>query len=177
MERAAGALSLTGTAPVCRDALTRGAALLCLLWGKVASAEGGALDGTYITVGPVAGATRVAGEWTSSVGLEISVARVTETAFPAAWGVAGGGVSYTSRPGGRLWLEAEGALYEPLPLPVGLALGVTTEVDAVRPPRWGAQGTLWLLAGFVPYARVGAVEENGVFVELGVMLKIPARRF
>lgn len=157
--------------------LTWAAAIAAAMWGKVAFAAEGTLDGVYITIGPVAGATRVEGDWTTSVGLEISVARVTETRFPAALGVAGGGVSYASRPGGRLWLEAEGALYEPLPFPIGLAAGATAEVDPVRPPRWGAQGTLWLFAGFVPYARVGTVAENGAFVELGVMLKIPAKRF
>jgi hypothetical protein len=156
----------------------RAVAILGFMWGNVALADdAGTLDGTYVTIGPVAAATRVEGEWTSSVGLELSVARVDERRFPAAWGIAGGGVSYASRPGGRLWLEAEGALYRPLPFPVGVAAGVTAEVDATRPPRWGAQGTLWFLAGFVPYARVGAVEESGHFVELGVMLKIPARRF
>lgn len=159
----------------------RAIAVAALVWGKVASAAAdpnpGTLDGVYITIGPVAGATRVEREWTSAVGLEISVARVTETRFPAALGVAGGGVSYSSRPGGRLWLEAEGAVYEPLPFPVGLAAGIATEVDPVRPPRWGAQGTLWIFAGFVPYARVGAVAESGAFIELGVMLKIPAKRF
>lgn len=152
---------------------------LALLWVVVAHADEppGSLDGVYITVGPVAAAARVEGMWHSAVGLEISIARVTEHQFPAVLGVAGGGVSYAGRDGGRLWLEAEGALYDPLPLAVGLAAGVTAEVDAVRPARLGAQATLWFLGGLVPYARVGAVRESGAFVELGVMLKIPAKRF
>jgi hypothetical protein len=148
------------------------------VWADVALAkDADSLDGIYLTIGPVAAAARVASEWVSAVGLELSVARVTERAFPAAWGVAGGGVSYGGRAGGRLWLEAEAAIYEPLPVPIGVSLGAAAEVDAVRPPRWGAQATLWFCAGFVPYLRAGSVAETGRFVEVGIMLKIPARRF
>jgi hypothetical protein len=135
------------------------------------------LDGTYVTIGPVAAGARVEGEWLSAVGLEVSVVRVTEKVLPAALGICGGGVSYAGRRGGRLWIEAEGAIAAPLPFPIGLGLGATAEVDRVLPARLGGQATLWFLAGFVPFVRGGVVSKSGAFVEVGVMLKIPARRF
>ncbi len=133
------------------------------------------LDGTYVMIGPVAAAAFVADEWVSAVGGELSVVNVVESRFPAAMGLTAGGVSYAGRPGGRLWLEAEVATGAPVP--VGLGLGVATEVDPVRPYRAGAQATLWIFTGIVPFVRAGAVRETGVFFEAGVMLKIPARRF
>jgi hypothetical protein len=113
----------------------------------------------------------------SAVGLEVSVVRVTETALPGAIGVDAGGVSFAGRRGGRLWLEVEAAVADPLPFPIGLAAGVAAQVDRDDPMKLGAQATLWFLAGLVPYVRIGAVERAGGFLELGVMLKIPARRF
>ncbi len=133
-------------------------------------------DGLWITLGPVGGASRIDGEWYSSVGGELSVLGLWRHGFPALVGLAGGGVSYQERPGGRIWLDAEVAMNEPLPFAIGLAVGAVTEVDAIRHPRFGVQGTLWVFAGVVPYARVGRLEESGTFLELGLMIKIPVRR-
>jgi hypothetical protein len=149
--------------------------VVLLLGDGLARAQ--SLDGTYVTIGPVAGGARVEGEWLSAVGLELSLVRVTETALPGALGVCAGGVSYAGRKGGRLWLEVEAALAAPLPFPIGLGAGAAAEVDRIEPARLGGQATLWFLAGFVPYVRAGAVERSGAFIEAGVMLKIPARRF
>jgi hypothetical protein len=134
-------------------------------------------DGVYATVGPVASAVRVADDWFSGYGLELSVVRVREQQFPVAIGLAGGGISYAGRAGGRLWLEAETAVEKPLPFGLGLGLGAAAEIDPVRPPRLGVEATLWAFVGIVPYVRVGALQETGAFVELGVMIKIPAHRF
>ncbi|MBI4511354.1 MAG: hypothetical protein HY698_17105 [Deltaproteobacteria bacterium] len=135
------------------------------------------LDGLYISAGPVLAGLHADGAWTSSVGVELSLVRVTERSVPAAMGLAAGGVGYTQRDGGRLWLEAELAIAQALPFAVGLGLGGTVEADPVRPPRWGAQGTVWIMAGVIPYVRVGALPTTGLFVEAGVMLKVPAMRF
>lgn len=150
-----------------------------LLLASLASSRAAAqsLDGTYVTLGPVAAGARVEGDWVSAVGLELSVARVREQDFPGALGVCAGGVSYGGRRGGRLWLEGEAAIAAPLPFPVGLSAGLTAEVDRVLPARIGGEATLWFLAGLVPYVRTGAVSRSGVFFEAGVMFKIPARRW
>jgi hypothetical protein len=131
-------------------------------------------DGLYVTAGPLAGGTRLEGEWTSGIGLELSVVSLHERALPAAWGVCGGWFSYTSQPGGRIWLEAEVALARPIPF--GLGVGPALEVDKIRPPRFGVQGTLWVFAGVVPYLRAGVLQERGVFGELGIMVKLPLPR-
>jgi hypothetical protein len=149
---------------------------LLVAWPRASRAElpsPADLDGWYITIGPVAAATRVAGSWWSAVGLEASVVRVAEASLPAAFGVATGGVSYAGRAGGRLWLEAELAVGPPVP--AGLGVGVVAEVDPVAPPRPGAEATLWVYAGLVPYVRVGTVETTGAFLEAGVMVKLPIR--
>lgn len=133
------------------------------------------LDGWYLTLGPVATAISIENSWDGAAGGEVSVVRVAERRIPAAVGMALGGVSYSERKGGRLWLDAELAFSRHLPVAVGLGLGVTAEVDPVRPPRWGAQGTLWVFAGIIPFVRVGTVEEAGAFFEVGLMLKIPVK--
>jgi hypothetical protein len=136
----------------------------------------GDLDGIYVTLGPVAAGTYVDDVFTMAAGLELSVVRVTEHRIPAALGISGGGLSYGARQGGRLWAEVEAALADPLPFGLGLSVGVGAEVDPVRRPRMGAQGTLWLFAGVVPYLRLGTLAEVGTFVEAGIMLKLPALR-
>jgi hypothetical protein len=133
------------------------------------------LDGTYLTIGPVGAAARVGAAWVSAVGLELSVVNVSERRLPVALGGTVGGVSYAGRAGGRFWIEGELALGGPLPL--GLGVGPAVEVDRVRPFRPGGQATIWIFVGIVPYARVGALRDTGLFFEAGAMLKIPARRF
>ena len=135
------------------------------------------LDARYLTGGPVGGAIHVEGAWVSGVGLEASFVDIHEHAFPAAIGAAAGGVAYAGRDGGRLWLEAEVAVKRPLPVAVGLGAGPAVEVDAVRPPRWGGEATLWVFAGVVPYVRAGWLQETGTFGELGLMIKLPVARF
>jgi hypothetical protein len=166
------------TAPARLRALKPVACFLVLLAAAPARAgEPRPLDGIWITLGPVAAAARVEDEWHSAVGAELSVARVRESALPAAIGVCAGGVRYTGRRGSRFWLEGELGLASPLPFPIGIAAGGAVQIDPVEPPRFGGQATLWFLAGVVPFVRAGAVERSGAFVEVGLMLKIPVRRF
>jgi hypothetical protein len=164
-------------------------ALAGALLGVLLTAEGGTahaqkaprspanLDGLYVTIGPIGAATRVEDEWLSAAGGELSVVYVRERCLPAAVGVDAGGISFAGRAGGRIWAEAEVAIGRPLPVGIGVSAGLVAEVDANRPPRYGWQGTIWVFAGIIPYFRVGSVEESGGFVELGLMIKIPARRF
>ena len=86
----------------------------------------------------------------------------------------GGWYSYTEQRGGKIWLEAEAALRTPVP--IGLGVGPVAEVDRIRPPRFGVQATLWVMAGVVPYVRVGTLQERGGFLELGLMIKLPLPR-
>jgi hypothetical protein len=151
-------------------------ALAAVVWSGVGYAEPPTpadLDGWYLTIGPVGAASRVADQWWSAFGLELSVVRVAEHALPAALGLAGGGVSYAGRRGGRLWLEAEIGVARPLP--IGLGVGLAAEVDPVEPPRLGVEATLWAYGGLVPYVRVGTVKTTGTFVEAGAMIKVPVR--
>ena len=131
-------------------------------------------DGLYVTAGPLGGGTRIEGEWTSGIGLEVSVVSLREQQLPALLGVCGGWYSYTEQPGGRIWLEAEAALGRPVP--IGLGVGAVAEVDRIRPPRFGVQATLWVMAGVVPYVRVGTLQERGGFLEVGLMIKLPLPR-
>ncbi len=133
------------------------------------------LDGWYVTVGPLGAAVDVAGQWISAAGGELSVAQLAEARIPAVLGVCAGGVSYGSRAGGRLWLEAEVGLERPLPFALGIGIGAAAEVATVGPTRLGAQATLWAIGGLVPYVRVGALETTGGFFEAGVMFKVPIR--
>ena len=130
-------------------------------------------DGWHVTLGPIAGAAQLQDRWLSAVGGEISVVRLRQEQVPALYGIAGGGVSYGGRNGGRLWLEAETAIARPLPL--GLGVGAAVEVDRVVPPRPGFQATLWVFAGVIPYVRAGFVEKTGPYAELGIMFKVPIR--
>lgn len=133
------------------------------------------LSGWYVSLGPVGAAVRIQDNWFAAAGAEVSLVRIRQDRVPAMFGLAAGGVSYASRDGGRLWLELETAVDQPLPVAIGLGAGVTAEADPVLRWRWGGQATLWVFAGVIPYARVGAVEEYGAFVELGIMLKMPVK--
>jgi hypothetical protein len=135
------------------------------------------LDGIHLTIGPTISAVHIGEEWTPAAGLEVSVISVQEDCRPAAFGFAFGGLSYTDRDGGRLWLEAEAAVKRPLPVALGFGLGAAAEVDPVRDARFGVQGTLWVFAGVIPYLRAGTLDLEGRFVEAGVMLKIPVLRY
>ncbi len=145
--------------------------LAALFFGAVVHAE--PLDGLVLSLGPVGAAVRVRDQWTSAAGAEASLLRIRERDLPAAVGVSFGGLGYTDRRGGRFWLEAEAGINAPMVF--GLALGTTADVQPDGRFRVGAQATLWILAGVVPYARIGTIAELGPFVEAGIMIKLPVR--
>jgi hypothetical protein len=133
------------------------------------------LDGHYLTIGPVAAAAWAQDSWVSAVGAEVSWIRLREHRMPAAYGLAVGGVRFGDRDGARFWLELEFAVKRPLPFALGLSAGLTLDLPGADPPRYGAQGTLWVFAGVIPYLRIGSVMETGTFVEAGLMIKLPVK--
>jgi hypothetical protein len=132
------------------------------------------LDGTYLTIGPVAGGLVIQDSWNSAVGAELSLVRLREQRVPALYGVALGAVVFDDRPGTRAWAEAELAV-DRFPVKFGVSGGLAVEFDRTLPPHFGAQATLWVFAGIVPYVRIGALEESGGFFEAGVMIKVPVK--
>ncbi len=140
------------------------------------------LDGTYLTLGPVAGALAIENSWNSAVGAELSIVRLREGHLPALLGVSLGAVVFDDRMGTRTWAELEVGFDNLLGWRLGrfapkfgLSGGLAVEFDRVRPPRLGAQGTFWIFAGIVPYVRIGTLEEVGTFFEAGVMIKVPVK--
>jgi hypothetical protein len=132
------------------------------------------LDGTYLTAGPLAAAVASDVGWNAAVGAELSLVHLRERHFPALLGLSVGGLVFDSRPGLRSWAELELAT-DALPVKLGLSAGLAAQFDRVAPPHYGAQATVWLFAGVVPYVRVGTLEELGSYFELGVMIKIPVK--
>jgi hypothetical protein len=134
------------------------------------------LDGVYLSLGPTGGAVHTQEGWDSSFGGEISLVRVRERDALGALGLGLGGIRFTATDRGRLWADVQLGSRRPLGLGAGLSAGVTTEIDAVIPPRWGAQATLWMFLGVIPYVRVGTVQQSGLFVDLGVKIALPVFR-
>jgi hypothetical protein len=135
--------------------------------------QAGTLDGTYVAVGPVGAAVRIAGGWDAAFGGELSLARVQERRPLAGFGLTLGAATYTERSGGRLWADLQAATRWLGPA-VGAGLGPVLEIDDLRPPRWGAQVSLWVYVGVIPYLRLGHLETTGTFLEVGLRVPLPA---
>jgi len=157
--------------------------LLCVLtWGpdhawadeKLPSTRN--LDGMHLTLGPVGAAIHLEGEWDSAFGLEAGAYRIRERDWLAALGASAGGAWLSGRTDGRLWLQAEAAA-KIAGIAFGLSAGPTAQLDELHPPRWGAQGALWLYAGVVPFLRIGRLQESGTSVEIGLRIPLPVFRW
>jgi len=122
-------------------------------------------------------AVRVEGEWDSGFGGEIAFGSLTERRALAAWAASVDFVAYSERSGGRAAIELAAGTRWPSGLLVGVAAGPVLEVDDLRRPRAGGQASIWLFAGVVPYARVGAVERGGAFVDIGLRIPLPVGRW
>lgn len=113
--------------------------------------------------------------WQSTFGGQLLAVLVRERHALASLGLALGGLRYTTTESGRVWADfVLGTRI--LGVHGGVAMGPVLDIDRVEPARLGGQGTLWLFTGVIPYARVGAVQGRGTFVELGVQLMLPALR-
>jgi hypothetical protein len=131
----------------------------------------------YLALGPVGSALRIEDQWDGAFGGEMSLLRVRERDLVSALGIEVGGQRFSERQGGLVWVDLFAGHRRPWGVTVGASMGVTAEVDQVRPPRWGAQGSLWVFAGIVPYVRAGAVQNSGVFFDMGVKIVLPAIRW
>lgn len=151
-----------------------------LLWAP-ASARAEAERGAFVAVAAVGSAVRVEEAWDSGFGGEVGLGWAAPGARGAAplgaWAVSIGALAFSERSGGRGWLETSVGTRWPFGWLVGVGAGPTVELDRIRKPRWGAQATVWAFTGVMPYARFGAVEEGGAFVDLGVRIAFPAIRW
>jgi hypothetical protein len=159
---------------------------VALLWlAAVAGAgvaQGRAFAGPaegFVAVAAVGGATRVEGDWDSAFGGEVAVGSLAAGARPAlaGWAVSAGAVGFAERTGARLWGELNVASRWPGGWMVGLGAGPAVDLDQEREARAGGQATLWAWLAVIPYVRVGALEHEGEFVELGVRLPFPTVRW
>lgn len=130
------------------------------------------LDGLYVWLGPVGAASRADGAWDSTFGGDLSIVRVDEGAHFGVLGATAGASLWSAREGGRIWVDAVigtrigGRMY-------GASLGPILELGELEHPRFGGSVGAWAFFGVAPFARVGAVEELGAFVEIGLHLALP----
>ena len=133
------------------------------------------LDGLYLWIGPTGAASRVDSQWDSTFGGDVAIVRVREHEALGTIGGSFGGSLWTVRGGGRLWLDGlvgtriAGHM-------VGLSAGPIIEFAELAHPRAGVSIGAWGFAGVTPFVRVGAVQELGMFGEIGIHLALPAIR-
>ncbi len=133
------------------------------------------LDGLYFWIGPLGAASRADGTWDSTIGADIALVRVREHDPLGAIGATLGASRWTERGGGRLWLD--GLVGTRFGRMVGVSAGPILELAELAHPRVGASVGLWAFVGVTPFVRVGAVQDLGGFVEVGVHVALPALRF
>ncbi len=132
------------------------------------------LDGLYVWLGPVGAASRVAGEWDSTIGGDLSVVYVREGAALGAIGGSFGASRWTERGGGRLWVDAIAGTH--IGRMVGLSAGPILELSELSHPRIGGTVGVWAFVGVTPFVRIGTVQELGSFIEMGLHIALPAMR-
>lgn len=145
------------------------AALLC--WPRAAAAETPDRAPWFVALAAVGSAVRVEEAWDTGFGGEVGVGRSGEVGLAAA---SVGGIAYSEEERGRVWGELSLGTRWPTGWLVGVGGGPVVELDQIRAPRLGGQATVWVLAGVVPYVRVGGVEEGGLFADVGVRIAFPA---
>lgn len=132
------------------------------------------LDGLYVWLGPSGAASRIDADWDSTIGADLSVIRVRENDLLGAVGASFGAQRWTVRGGGRLWLD--GVIGTKVGRMIGLSAGPILELNELAHPRFGGSVGAWGFVGIAPYVRVGAVQDLGGFVELGVHIALPVLR-
>ncbi len=135
------------------------------------------LDGMYVWLGPSGAAARIDGGWYSSWGGGVQLVRVRERAALGVVGAWLSGIHYAGRDGGRIALEGVVGTRRLLGPMVGFGLGPVVELGLRHHPWPGAQVSAWVFAGISPYVRVGVVAGAGTYVEAGVQLSLPVRRW
>ena len=132
------------------------------------------LDGVYVWLGPTGAASRIAAEWDSTIGADLSLVRVRERELLGAIGVTIGASRWTVRDGGRIWLD--GLAGTRLGRMVGISAGPILELSELAHPRLGGSVGLWAFLGVTPFVRAGTVSDLGGFVEIGVHIALPVMR-
>jgi hypothetical protein len=130
------------------------------------------LDGLYLWVGPSGAATRADDAWDSTWGIDVSVLRVRERDRLATVGASLGASLWTARGGGRIWLDAVVGTYL-VGRMVGVTAGPILELAELAHARIGGSVGVWTFIGVTPFARIGVVDELGVFGEIGVHVALP----
>jgi hypothetical protein len=131
----------------------------------------------FLALAAIGSAVRVEGAWDGAWGGEVGFGQMRDAPVLSAWAASVGLVGFTARSGGRLWSELTVGTRWPTGTLVGIGAGPAVELDRIRTPRWGGQVTVWAFAGVVPYARVGALDPGGVFVDVGLRIAFPAVRW
>ena len=134
------------------------------------------LDGLYVWLGPSGAASRIDADWDSTIGADVSVINVREHELLGAVGASFGAQRWTVRGGGRLWLDGIIGTEVVARRMVGLSAGPILELNELSHPRYGGSIGIWGFVGVAPYVRVGAVQDLGGFVEVGVHIALPVLR-
>lgn len=132
------------------------------------------LDGLYLWLGPTGAASHIDSDWDSTIGGSASVVRVREGSLLGAIGGSFGASRWTVRGGGRLWLDALAGTRAGRM--VGISAGPLLELSELAHPRIGGSVGLWAFVGVTPFVRVGAVQDLGGFVEIGLHIALPVLR-
>lgn len=133
------------------------------------------LDGAYLWLGPVGAAGRIDAAWDSAFGGEAAFVVVHEAATLGLWGVDLGASRWTTRDAGQIWLDGLVGT-RILGRMSGLSAGPLLELNELAHPKLGASIGVWSFIGVTPYARIGAVQDLGMFGEVGIHIALPVLR-
>jgi hypothetical protein len=128
-----------------------------------------------VWLGPTAAASHVAATWDSTFGGDLAVVRVREHELLGAIGGTLGASKWTTRDGGRVWLDALAgtSIFGHM---AGVSAGPIVELAELAHPRVGGSVGVWAFAGVTPFVRIGLVEGLGGFGEIGLHVALPAIR-
>lgn len=134
------------------------------------------LDGFYLWLGPTGDAAYANASWDTAFGGELAALRVREGAPLGAIGGAVALEKFSAHDGARMSIEAVAGTRLFGKTMAGVTLGPAIEMSAIEHPRLGVEAAAWMFVGVTPFVRVGAVETNGAFVEVGLQLLLPVLR-